>query len=101
MKKTNQNTGYTHDIAREYASEVCIVNKLDSNTIPSILREQHNILIQLGSLTSNQMQYVFPNYEHFTMLVLFDEISNKDRGIISINNKLFTFLVPTIKERIA
>lgn len=74
--------------------------RLDSNTIPTIVKEQCNILIQLGSLTSNQMQYLFPDYEHFTMLVPFDEIGNKGRGIISINNELFTFLVPTIKERI-
>lgn len=73
--------------------------RLDSTTIPTIVKEQCNILIQLGSLTSNQLQYLFPDYEKFNMLVPFDEIGDKGRGIISINNELFTFLVPTIKER--
>ena len=72
--------------------------RFDANTIPTIVKEQCNILIQLGTLTTNQLQYLFPDYKQLMLLIPADEIGDKGKGIISINNDLFTFLVPTIKE---
>lgn len=72
--------------------------RLDANTIPTICKEQCNCLIQLGSLSSNNLQYLFPDFKNFSMLLPIDSIGNKGRGIISINQELHTFMVPTIKE---
>ncbi len=72
--------------------------RLDANTIPTICKEQCNCLIQLGSLSSNHLQYLFPDFKNFSMLLPIDNIGNKGRGIISINQELHTFMVPTIKE---
>ena len=70
--------------------------RLDANTLPTICKEQCNVLIQLGSLTSNNLQYLFPDYKELDVLVPLDTVGNKGRGLISVNNQMHTFLVPTI-----
>ena len=74
--------------------------RLDSNTIPTIIKEQCNVLIQLGSLNSNHLQYLFPDIKDRSILLPKDDIE-KGRGIISSNNDVYTFLVPTIKKEVA
>lgn len=74
--------------------------RLDATTIPTICKEQCNCLIQLGNLSSNNLQYLFPDFKNFSMLLPIDEIGNKGCGIISLNGELHTFMVPTIKEKL-
>lgn len=70
--------------------------RLDANTIPTICREQCNVLIQLGSLTTNNLQYLFPDFKEFDILVPYDKVGKKGRGIVSVDGQMYTLLVSTI-----
>lgn len=76
---------------------VLSTQRFDANTIPTLVKEQCNFLIQLGSLTSNNLQYLFPDFVNNDILLPLDNLK-KGIGLISLNDNVKTFLVPTVKN---
>lgn len=74
--------------------------RFDANTVPTIVREQANLLIQLGTLNKNTLQYLFLDFENNEILLPIDENLDRGVGLISVSDDISTFLVPTVKKEL-